>query len=42
MDLEQWAKILEEQMKQAATAMDFERAAKLRDELYDVRAKLGV
>jgi excinuclease ABC subunit B len=41
-DLEQWAKILEEQMKEAATAMDFERAAKLRDELYEVRARLGV
>ncbi len=40
-DLEQWAKILEEQMKQAAVAMDFERAAQLRDELYDVKAKLG-
>jgi excinuclease ABC subunit B len=40
-DLEQWAKILEEQMKEAATAMDFERAAKLRDELYEVKAKLG-
>jgi excinuclease ABC subunit B len=40
-DLEQWAKILEEQMKEAATGMDFERAAKLRDELYEVRAKLG-
>ncbi len=41
-DLEQWAKILEEQMKQAAAAMDFERAAQLRDELYEVKAKLGV
>ncbi len=40
-DLEQWAKILEEQMKQAAAEMDFERAATLRDELYDVKAKLG-
>jgi excinuclease ABC subunit B len=41
-DLEQWAKILEEQMKQAAARMDFERAAELRDELYEVRGKLGV
>ncbi|MFO7892796.1 MAG: helicase-related protein [Longimicrobiales bacterium] len=41
-DLEQWAKILEEQMKQAAAEMDFERAARLRDELYEVKAKLGV
>jgi excinuclease ABC subunit B len=40
LDLEQWAKILEEQMKEAATAMDFERAAKLRDELFEVRARL--
>ena len=40
-DLEQWAKILEEQMKEAATAMDFERAARLRDELFEVKAKLG-
>jgi excinuclease ABC subunit B len=40
-DLEQWAKILEEQMKEAATAMDFERAARLRDELFEVRAQLG-
>ena len=41
-DLEQWAKILEEQMKEAAVKHDFERAAKLRDELFEVRAKLGV
>jgi excinuclease ABC subunit B len=40
-DLEQWARILEDQMKAAALAMNFERAAKLRDELYDVRARLG-
>ncbi|HSH44569.1 MAG TPA: excinuclease ABC subunit UvrB [Longimicrobiales bacterium] len=40
-DLEQWARILEDQMKEAAKAMDFERAAKLRDELYEVRARLG-
>jgi excinuclease ABC subunit B len=40
-DLEQWALILEDQMKQAAVSMDFERAARLRDELYEVRAKLG-
>jgi len=41
-DLEQWAKILEEQMKEAAVKHDFERAAQLRDELFEVRAKLGV
>ena len=40
-DLEQWAKILEEQMKEAAIKHDFERAAQLRDELFEVRAKLG-
>ncbi|MFP4623654.1 MAG: excinuclease ABC subunit UvrB, partial [Gemmatimonadota bacterium] len=40
-DLEQWARILEEQMKEAAVAMDFERAAQLRDQLYEVRAELG-
>jgi excinuclease ABC subunit B len=39
-DLEQWARILEAQMKEAALAMNFERAARLRDELFDVRAKL--
>jgi excinuclease ABC subunit B len=41
-DLEQWSKILEEQMKKAAAAQDFERAAQLRDELFEVRARLGV
>ena len=41
-NLEEWAKILEQQMKEAATAMDFERAAQLRDELFEVRTKLGV
>ncbi len=41
-DLEQWAKILEEQMKEAAVKHDFERAAKLRDEFFEVRAKLGL
>ena len=40
MDLEEWAKILETEMNAAATNMDFERAARLRDELLDVRAKL--
>jgi excinuclease ABC subunit B len=39
-DLEQWARILEDQMKEAALAMNFERAARLRDELFEVRAKL--
>jgi excinuclease ABC subunit B len=40
-DLEQWARILEDQMKEAALAMNFERAARLRDELFEVRARLG-
>jgi excinuclease UvrABC helicase subunit UvrB len=40
-DLEQWARILEEQMKEAALATNFERAARLRDELFEVRARLG-
>ncbi|HEU5207804.1 MAG TPA: excinuclease ABC subunit UvrB [Longimicrobiales bacterium] len=39
-DLEEWAKILEAEMNDAATNLDFERAARLRDELLDVRAKL--
>jgi excinuclease ABC subunit B len=39
-DLEQWARILEDQMKEAALAMNFERAARLRDELFEVRARL--
>jgi excinuclease ABC subunit B len=41
LDLEQWARILEEQMKEAALATNFERAARLRDELFEVRARLG-
>jgi excinuclease ABC subunit B len=40
-DLEQWARILEEQMKEAALATNFERAARLRDELFEVRARLA-
>jgi len=40
-DLEEWAKILEAEMNEAATNLDFERAARLRDELLDVRAKLS-
>jgi excinuclease UvrABC helicase subunit UvrB len=31
-------KMLEEQMRDAATAMDFELAAQLRDQLFEVRA----
>ena len=40
-NLEEWAKILEQQMNEAAEQLDFERAALLRDELLEVRAKLG-
>ena len=40
-DLGEWAKILEQEMRDASAALDFERAAKLRDQLMDVRAKLG-
>jgi excinuclease ABC subunit B len=40
-NLEEWAKILEQQMNEAATQLDFERAAVLRDELLEVRARLG-
>ncbi|MBX6362805.1 MAG: excinuclease ABC subunit UvrB [Gemmatimonadetes bacterium] len=41
LDLEEWAKILEHQMREAAATLDFERAALLRDQLLEVRAKLG-
>ena len=40
-DLEEWAKILESQMQDAAAKMDFEKAALLRDQLLEVKAKLG-
>ncbi len=40
-NLEEWAKILEHQMREAAAARDFERAALLRDQLMDVQARLG-
>jgi excinuclease ABC subunit B len=40
-NLEEWARILEQEMKEAATAMDYERAATLRDQLLEVRARLG-
>jgi excinuclease ABC subunit B len=41
-NLEEWSKILEQQMNDAASNQDFERAAVLRDELMEVRARLGV
>jgi excinuclease ABC subunit B len=40
-NLEEWAKILDQQMRDAAARLDFERAALLRDELLEIRAKLG-
>ncbi len=40
-NLEEWAKILEHQMKEASARLDFERAAVLRDQLLEVRARLG-
>ncbi|HEX6308907.1 MAG TPA: excinuclease ABC subunit UvrB [Longimicrobiales bacterium] len=40
-NLEEWSRILEQEMREAAAALDFERAARLRDQLLDVKAKLG-
>ena len=40
-DAEEFAKILEEEMGKAAKALDFERAAVLRDQLLEVRAGAG-
>src|SRR5690606_29508402 len=40
-NLEEWAKILETQMNEAAARQDYERAAVLRDQLLEVRARLG-
>ena len=34
-------KMLEEQMREAAVALDFEAAARLRDQLFEVRARMG-
>jgi excinuclease ABC subunit B len=41
LNLEEWIKILEQQMREAAAVLDFERAALLRDELLEARARLG-
>ncbi len=41
-DLQEYAKILEHQMREAAAGQEFERAALLRDQLLEVRARLGV
>jgi excinuclease ABC subunit B len=40
-NLEEWSKILEQQMREAAAKLDFERAALLRDELLEVKKRLG-
>jgi excinuclease ABC subunit B len=40
-NLEEWAKILEHQMREAAAMLDFEAAATLRDQLLEVKARLG-
>jgi excinuclease ABC subunit B len=34
-------KMLEEQMREAATSLDFEAAARLRDQLFEVKARMG-
>ncbi len=39
MEVESLEKMLEEQMNEAASAMDFELAAQLRDQLFEVRAR---
>jgi excinuclease ABC subunit B len=41
MNLEEWVKILEQEMREAAVALDFERAALLRDQLLEAKARLG-
>ena len=41
LNLEEWLKILEQQMRDAAATLDFERAALLRDQYLEVKAKLG-
>jgi excinuclease ABC subunit B len=39
-NLEEWAKILEQEMREAAASLDYERAATLRDQLLEVRTRL--
>ncbi len=38
---EEYIKILEQEMAEAAEAMDFERAALLRDQIFELKAKVG-
>ena len=40
-DLEEGIKILEHQMREAAAVLDFERAALLRDQIFEAKAKLA-
>jgi excinuclease ABC subunit B len=40
-DPEELIKMLESQMRDAATALDFEAAARLRDQLFEVKARMG-
>jgi excinuclease ABC subunit B len=40
-DPETLVKMLEEQMREAATALDFEAAARLRDQLFEVKSRMG-
>jgi excinuclease UvrABC helicase subunit UvrB len=39
MDTESLERMLEQQMREAAAAMDFELAAQLRDQLFELRAR---
>jgi excinuclease ABC subunit B len=40
-DPEELIKMLEGQMREAATALDFEAAARLRDQLFEVKARMA-
>jgi excinuclease ABC subunit B len=40
-DLEEYAKILEKEMAEAAASLDYERAALIRDQLFDLKAARG-
>ena len=42
LDREEFTKILEEEMSEAAKAMDFERAAILRDQIFELRASNSI
>jgi excinuclease ABC subunit B len=40
-DPETLVAMLEQQMREAATALDFEAAARLRDQLFEVKARMA-